>query len=88
MCNHVYSIFRLNNVRTQKRIVPMGPAITTIIDRQKIVDNNARRLEVLRNCVNFIFENKISDARIVSLTCAESYLSLYRFLFTVSHIGV
>lgn len=44
----------------------MGPAIATVGDRQKIVDNNARRLEVLRNCVNFIFDNKISDARIVS----------------------
>lgn len=58
--------FRLTSIRTQKRIVPMGPAIATIGDRQKIVNNNARRLEVLRNCVNFIFENKISDARIVS----------------------
>ncbi|KAL3842272.1 hypothetical protein ACJMK2_020304 [Sinanodonta woodiana] len=47
------------------RIVPMGPPITAVVDRQKFVDNNARRLEVLRNCVNFIFENKISDARVI-----------------------
>ncbi|XP_053384706.1 myotubularin-related protein 13-like isoform X1 [Mercenaria mercenaria] len=56
---------KLTAARTQKRIVPMGPAIATIGDRQKIVHNNARRLEVLRNCVNFIFDNKISDARII-----------------------
>ncbi|KAL5006472.1 hypothetical protein ScPMuIL_015278 [Solemya velum] len=49
----------------QPRRVPMGPPITSLADRQKIVDNNARRLEVLRNCVNFIFENKISEARII-----------------------
>lgn len=47
----------------QPRIVPMGPPISSVVDKQKIVDNNARRLEVLRNCINFIFENKISDAR-------------------------
>ena len=50
----------------QFRIVPIGPPATTLMERQRIVDNNARRLEVLRNCVNFIFENKISDGRIVS----------------------
>jgi len=50
----------------QFRIVPIGPPATTLTERQRMVDNNARRLEVLRNCVNFIFENKISDGRIVS----------------------
>ncbi|XP_052225213.1 myotubularin-related protein 13-like isoform X3 [Dreissena polymorpha] len=58
-------LLRLTSTRLQKRIVPMGQAISTVGDRQKIVDNNARRLEVLRNCVNFIFDNKISDARII-----------------------
>ena len=60
-------IFRLANVRPyQSRIVPNGKPIGAAGDRQSMVENNARRLEVLRNCVNFIFENKISDARIVS----------------------
>ncbi|XP_052823707.1 myotubularin-related protein 13 isoform X6 [Octopus bimaculoides] len=55
---------KLLNVRPhQPRIVPMGPPISSVVDKQKVVDNNARRLEVLRNCINFIFENKISDAR-------------------------
>eukprot|EP00105_Crassostrea_gigas_P044502 XP_019928650.1 PREDICTED: myotubularin-related protein 13 isoform X4 [Crassostrea gigas] len=49
----------------QVRIVPMGTPITALVDRQRIVDNNARRLEVLRNCINFVFDNKISDARII-----------------------
>lgn len=33
-----------------------------MLDRN-IVSNSARRLEVLRNCINCIFDNKISDAR-------------------------
>ncbi|XP_049836392.1 myotubularin-related protein 13 isoform X2 [Schistocerca gregaria] len=47
----------------QPRIVPMGPHISNIHDARHIVGNSARRLEVLRNCINCIFENKISDAR-------------------------
>ncbi|XP_069696125.1 myotubularin-related protein 13 isoform X2 [Periplaneta americana] len=47
----------------QPRIVPMGPHISNIHDPRHIVSNSARRLEVLRNCINCIFENKISDAR-------------------------
>ncbi|KAL1459921.1 hypothetical protein WDU94_011868, partial [Cyamophila willieti] len=45
------------------RIVPMGPHITNINDTRQLVSNSARRLEVLRSCINCIFENKISDAR-------------------------
>ncbi|CAG9860140.1 unnamed protein product [Phyllotreta striolata] len=47
----------------QPRIVPMGPNISNLSDNKNIVSNSARRLEVLRNCINCIFENKISDAR-------------------------
>ena len=55
---------RLNQVRPQQpRIVPMGPHVTSARDHSTVVSTNVRRLEVLRNCVNFIFENKISDAR-------------------------
>ena len=57
---------KFTNTRPQQfRIVPIGPPATTLMERHRIVDNNARRLEVLRNCVNFIFENKISDGRII-----------------------
>ncbi|XP_014253591.1 myotubularin-related protein 13 isoform X2 [Cimex lectularius] len=46
------------------RIVPMGVHISNVIDsRQQIVSNSARRLEVLKNCISYIFDNKISDAR-------------------------
>lgn len=55
---------RLSSLRpVQPRIVPMGPHISNIHDSRHIVSNSARRLEVLRNCINCIFENKISDAR-------------------------
>ncbi|XP_048526749.1 myotubularin-related protein 13 isoform X3 [Dendroctonus ponderosae] len=47
----------------QPRIVPMGPHILNLKDNKNIVSNSARRLEVLKNCVSCIFENKISDAR-------------------------
>ncbi|XP_050410421.1 myotubularin-related protein 13 isoform X2 [Patella vulgata] len=56
---------KIANVRPhQPRIVPMGQPISAI-DKQQMVENHARRLEVLRNCINYIFENRISDARII-----------------------
>nr|CAH7747743.1 unnamed protein product [Callosobruchus chinensis] len=55
---------RLASLRPiQPRIVPMGPNISNLNENKNLVSNSARRLEVLRNCVNCIFENKISDAR-------------------------
>nr|CAD7393185.1 unnamed protein product [Timema cristinae] len=55
---------RLQSLRpVQPRIVPIGLHISTIHDSRHIVSNSARRLEVLKNCINCIFENKISDAR-------------------------
>ncbi|KAK3881737.1 hypothetical protein Pcinc_013820 [Petrolisthes cinctipes] len=47
----------------QLRIVPVGPHISSLQSGRGIVSSSARRLEVMRNCVNCIFENKISDAR-------------------------
>lgn len=52
----------------QPRIVPMGPQVSWLENRG-LITNSTRRLEVLRNCVNCIFENKISDARKVKLQC-------------------
>ncbi|XP_026287376.1 myotubularin-related protein 13 isoform X1 [Frankliniella occidentalis] len=55
---------RLASIKTvQPRIVPVGPHISNVNDNRHVVSNSARRLEVLRNCINCIFENKISDAR-------------------------
>lgn len=69
---------RFSNMRPhQLRIVPIGPPSATLTERQRMVDNNARRLEVLRNCVNFIFENKISDGRIVSFYIYTCMLLCY-----------
>ncbi|KAG1665469.1 Myotubularin-related protein 13 [Nymphon striatum] len=55
---------RLQAMRPQQtRIVPVGPSIVALGDNKIVVGNSARRLEVLRNCINCIFDNKISDAR-------------------------
>lgn len=54
---------RFQTIRTPPRIVPMGPHLQTISDGRPVVNNTARRLEVLKTCVNCIFENKIADAR-------------------------
>lgn len=46
--------------------VPMGLSAEQVksqFNANEFVINSARRLEVMRNCVNCIFENKISDAR-------------------------
>ena len=45
------------------RFVPMGPPLSGLQDSRHLFTNSARRLEVLRNCINCIFDNKISDAR-------------------------
>ena len=57
---------RMSNKNVNVRIVPMGTPISAVNDifgANDIITNSARRLEVMRNCINCIFENKISDAR-------------------------
>lgn len=53
----------MQGARAAPRIVPMGPHLQSISDGRPIVNNTARRLEVLRTCVTCIFDNKIADAR-------------------------
>ncbi|XP_030845368.1 myotubularin-related protein 13 isoform X8 [Strongylocentrotus purpuratus] len=54
----------LNKPRNQKQqIVPYNASIGNFEGHRNLVNNSARRLEVLRTCINFIFENKILDAR-------------------------
>lgn len=51
---------------TRCKSVPMGltaEQVKSEFNANEFVINSARRLEVMRNCVNCIFENKISDAR-------------------------
>ena len=46
---------------SQNKLVPLGQRLSG--DHIHLVPNSARRLEVLRNCITNIFENKISDAK-------------------------
>ncbi|XP_005191507.1 myotubularin-related protein 13 isoform X1 [Musca domestica] len=54
---------RLTSQRNQNRIIPMGPRLPEVLDIRPNLLNSARRLEVLKTCVAYIFENKIADAR-------------------------
>ncbi|XP_052569045.1 myotubularin-related protein 13 isoform X2 [Peromyscus californicus insignis] len=42
----------------KKCVVPAGPPVVSIMDKVITVFNSAQRLEVVRNCISFIFENK------------------------------
>ena len=52
----------------QKQLVPFGISVDQLPglgegDRVQLITNSARRLEVLKSCVNCIFENRVADAR-------------------------
>uniref|UniRef100_E9Q0D4 SET binding factor 2 n=1 Tax=Mus musculus TaxID=10090 RepID=E9Q0D4_MOUSE len=42
----------------KKCVVPAGPPVVSIMEKVITVFNSAQRLEVVRNCISFIFENK------------------------------
>ncbi|XP_077374547.1 myotubularin-related protein 13 isoform X2 [Festucalex cinctus] len=42
----------------KKCVVPAGPPVVSIVGKTGSVFNSARRLEVVRSCIAFIFENK------------------------------
>ncbi|KAF7655855.1 hypothetical protein LDENG_00049320 [Lucifuga dentata] len=47
-----------------KSMVPSGPALGDIVDKNcNVMANSARRLEVVRNCIMYIFENKMLEAK-------------------------
>ncbi|XP_061884675.1 myotubularin-related protein 13 isoform X1 [Entelurus aequoreus] len=47
------------STRTEKKcVVPAGPPVVSIMGKTGSVFNSARRLEVVKNCISFIFENK------------------------------
>ncbi|KAG8576609.1 hypothetical protein GDO81_009909 [Engystomops pustulosus] len=52
-------------VRSEKKcMVPPGPPIAAIVERNgSAVANSNRRLEVVRNCISYIFENKMLEAK-------------------------
>ncbi|QQP48749.1 Uncharacterized protein FKW44_009166, partial [Caligus rogercresseyi] len=45
------------------KLVPMGQHITQVLSPHSLLPNSARKLEVLRNTIIAIFENRISDAK-------------------------
>lgn len=52
-----------SNGASLSKLVPMGQRQVTGSGCHTIMPNSARRLEVLRNCIGSIFENKIADAK-------------------------
>ncbi|XP_017349517.1 myotubularin-related protein 5 isoform X4 [Ictalurus punctatus] len=47
-----------------KEMVPSGPPLGDIVDRNgSVLANSARRLEVVRNCIMYIFDNKMLEAK-------------------------
>ncbi|XP_030295992.1 myotubularin-related protein 5 isoform X7 [Sparus aurata] len=47
-----------------KSMVPSGPPLGDTVDRNgNVMANSARRLEVVRNCITYIFENKMLEAK-------------------------
>ncbi|XP_063293932.1 myotubularin-related protein 13 isoform X2 [Pelobates fuscus] len=45
----------------KKCVVPAGSPVVSIVDKVSSVFNSARRLEVVRNCISYVFENKILE---------------------------
>ncbi|KAM7424179.1 hypothetical protein PAMA_000494 [Pampus argenteus] len=45
----------------RKCVVPAGPPVVSILCKSGSVFNSARRLEVVRSCISFIFDNKILE---------------------------
>uniref|UniRef100_A0A8C9ZZY7 SET binding factor 1 n=1 Tax=Sander lucioperca TaxID=283035 RepID=A0A8C9ZZY7_SANLU len=46
-----------------KGMVPSGPPLDTVDRNGIVMANSARRLEVVRNCITYIFENKMLEAK-------------------------
>ncbi|KAH8295337.1 hypothetical protein KR018_010093 [Drosophila ironensis] len=82
---------RFNITRHHHRIIPMGPRLPEALDVRPNVQNSARRLEVLRTCVSYIFESRIADARKLlpavnrTLMDRDARLILCRELFGYVH---
>ncbi|XP_062839539.1 myotubularin-related protein 5 isoform X2 [Anolis carolinensis] len=52
-------------VRAERKcMVPSGPPLGTLMERNGLVlANSARRLEVVRNCISYVFESKMLEAK-------------------------
>ncbi|XP_015678146.1 myotubularin-related protein 13 [Protobothrops mucrosquamatus] len=69
--NQVQDLIQENLIKNQsapsasrierKCVVPAGPPVVSIVEKASTVFNSAQRLEVVRNCISFIFENKLLE---------------------------
>ncbi|KAM3854556.1 myotubularin-related protein 13 isoform 1-T1 [Vipera latastei] len=69
--NQVQDLIQENLIKNQsapsasrierKCVVPAGPPVVSIVEKSSTVFNSAQRLEVVRNCISFIFENKLLE---------------------------
>lgn len=59
------SLVEQNKKSTKQQLVPFGPNINQIScsNESNLMINSAKRLEVMKNCITCIFENRITDAR-------------------------
>ncbi|KAM6980275.1 myotubularin-related protein 13 [Aplochiton taeniatus] len=56
MAKHSYATA---STRVEKKcVVPAGPPVVSIVGKMGSVFNSARRLEVVRSCISYIFDNK------------------------------
>uniref|UniRef100_A0A4W4GMM4 SET binding factor 1 n=1 Tax=Electrophorus electricus TaxID=8005 RepID=A0A4W4GMM4_ELEEL len=46
-----------------KEMVPSGPPLDIVDKNGSVLANSARRLEVVRNCINYIFDSKMLEAK-------------------------
>uniref|UniRef100_A0AAY4EDI7 SET binding factor 1 n=1 Tax=Denticeps clupeoides TaxID=299321 RepID=A0AAY4EDI7_9TELE len=47
-----------------KSMVPSGPHLADFVERNgNVLANSARRLEVVRNCITYVFDNKMLEAK-------------------------
>lgn len=61
-------------VKAERRTtVPSGPPMTAILERSSgLHGNSARRLEVVRNCISYVFEGKMLEAKKVRAPGAKA----------------
>ncbi|XP_039436960.1 myotubularin-related protein 13 isoform X2 [Culex pipiens pallens] len=82
---------RLQTIRPTPRIVPMGPYLKPVPELRPVVNNSARKLEVLKTCISCIFDNKITEARksfpavLRILKQRDARLTLCRELAKIAH---
>lgn len=57
---------------TKEKFLFILPADDIVDKNGSVLANSARRLEVVRNCINYIFENKMLEAKKVSVTFLHS----------------